>query len=198
MKELLKDVEEAIIEIKSRLKLIDIDLKSNGFPSIEHIKTRIKTKDSIKNKMSKKGLSITPENVQKNIRDLGGVRVTVLFIEDVYRIFKMLEEQEDLEITRIKDYIKNPKKSGYQSLHLNILVPIRKNKTIKKVEVELQIRTVGMDFFASVEHLLAYKKDNVDEDIHKRLFKCSEMVTNLDKELFEIYGILSKEKKSLG
>lgn len=190
MNELLKEVEKAIIELKSRLKSIDVDLKSNGYPSIEHIKTRIKTRDSIEAKMKRKKLEATPENIKNNIRDLGGVRVTVLFIEDVYRIFSLLQMQNDLGITRVKDYIKHPKKSGYQSLHMNILVPIRQNGENKKVEIELQIRTVGMDFFASVEHLLAYKKDNVADDIHERLYKCSEMVTQLDKELFDIYKVL--------
>lgn len=189
---LLTNVEKAIVELEARLEILNIELKSKGFNSIEHIKSRIKSNESIKAKLNKKGLEYTTENVRTYIRDLGGVRATVLFVDDIYRIFNFIKFQKDFEITRVKDYIKTPKQSGYQSLHMNILIPIQTENGIEKVEIELQVRTTGMDFFASVEHLLQYKNDKeLDDSISKRLFKCSKMVSALDKELYDIYRILS-------
>lgn len=187
MEELLKNAEKGIIELNSRLQMLMVDEKANE-TFVEHINMRVKSEKSIREKLERKGLEFNTQNVSQYIRDLGGIRVTVLFISDVYKVFDWLKSQDDLEITRIKDYIKHPKKSGYQSLHANILVPIQTSDGVKKVEVEIQIRTEGMDFFASIEHLLKYKSGEIDEDISKRLLKCAKHVKTLDKEMFSIYN----------
>lgn len=187
---IFNNAEKAVVEFVSRLEMCNIDFEKNGFNSIEHIKSRIKTEESIKKKLQAKNREYNEENILRYIHDLGGVRATVLFVEDAYRILKYIRYQKDFEVIRIKDYIKKPKKSGYQSLHMNILIPIHvKNETIK-VEVELQIRTAGMDFFASVEHLLKYKNKNIDASISKRLIDCSKHITSLDKEMYELYQLL--------
>lgn len=189
MKEVLKNAKKGVLEIESRLQALDIDYKSKGMSSIEHIKGRVKSESSIRDKLTKKGVEITPLNVKKYVHDIAGVRATVLFVDDVYRLYEDIKAQKDLEIIRVKDYIKSPKKSGYQSLHVNIWVPIKNSD--EKVEVELQIRTVGMDFFASVEHLLKYKrKGGVNKDISKKLINCSNMISSLDKEMSEIHEFL--------
>jgi putative GTP pyrophosphokinase len=191
MEELLKNAAKAVIELKSRLYMYGTD------GSIEHIKSRVKSQDSISKKLQKRGKTVNVTNAKKYVRDIGGVRVSVLFVEDVYKVFAYIKSQKDFKITRVKDYIKNPKKSGYQSLHLNILVPVHTSIGKKMVEVELQIRTVGMDFFASVEHLLAYKREeDISSDVKNRLLKCSDMVTQLDKELFSIRDELMQQKST--
>lgn len=184
------DAEKAVVELVSRLEICNIDFEKNGFNKIEHIKSRIKSEESIKKKLQSKNLEYNEENILKNIHDIGGVRATVLFVDDAYRILNYIRFQKDFEIIRIKDYIKNPKKSGYQSLHMNILIPIHTQNETKKIEVELQVRTAGMDFFASVEHLLKYKNDNIDVSISKRLIDCSKQITSLDKEMYELYQLL--------
>lgn len=190
MKEVRKNAKKGVIELESRLQTLDIDYKSRGISSIEHIKGRVKSETSIKEKLIRKGVDVTPLNVKKYVHDVAGVRATMLFVDDVYRLYNDIKSQKDLEIIRTKDYIKSPKKSGYQSLHVNILVPIKNSN--EKVEVELQIRTVGMDFFASVEHLLKYKrKDGVDKDISQKLINCSNIIASLDKEMSEIHSFLN-------
>jgi len=192
MKQLIMNAEKAIIEFEAKLEMINIELRAKGLNSIEHVKSRVKSNDSILAKLERKGLSYTAENVKKYIRDLGGIRVTVLFVDDVYQLLKMIQMQKDIKITRVKDYIKTPKKSGYQSLHVNLLVPVQTEDKIDEVEIELQIRTVGMDFFASVEHLLKYKSEKeIDSITNQRLVNCSKTITSLDKELCSIYLILS-------
>jgi len=192
MKQLIMNAEKAIIEFEAKLEMINIELRAKGLNSIEHVKSRVKSNDSILAKLERKGLSYTAENVKKYIRDLGGIRVTVLFVDDVYQLLKMIQMQKDIKITRVKDYIKTPKKSGYQSLHVNLLVPVQTEDKIDEVEIELQIRTVGMDFFASVEHLLKYKSEKeIDSITNQRLVNCSKTITSLDKELCSIYRILS-------
>lgn len=186
---LYKDAAKATKKLQARLEMFNINLEEHGFNQIEHIKTRIKEPESVKKKLARHGYDYTYHNIKNHIKDIGGVRAITLFVEDIYRIRDYIYMQKDFEILEETDYIKNPKESGYRSLHLNIVVPVYENNAQKKVDVELQIRTVGMDFFASVEHKLRYKAEaEIPADIQTLLQNCSSMVAELDTSLRDIVG----------
>lgn len=196
MKQLYADTAKGVKKLQARLEMYNISMEEHGRNKIEHIKTRIKEPDSIKKKLANNGYDYTYKNVKEHIKDIGGVRAITLFVEDVYLIRDYIKEQKDFEIIEETDYIEKPKESGYRSLHLNILVPIYENNIEKKIEVELQVRTVGMDFFASVEHKLRYKAESeIPENVNELLQKCSAMVAELDTSLYDINEILEPKKK---
>lgn len=190
--EIEKNAEYAILEMKTRLAIYSKEAERQGLDKIEHIKARVKSRESIKEKIKKKGLEYIPENVNTYIRDIAGIRAVVLFEDDIYTLYNYLMSQEDLVVTRVKDYIKNPKKSGYRSLHMNIMVPVAIGNKLEKIEVELQLRTIAMDFFATIEHKLKYKSDvDVSSDISNELKFCSEIIRDLDKRMYNIDKRLS-------
>ena len=185
--EIEKHAEYAIMEMKTRLAIYSKEAESQGLDKIEHIKARVKSTESIKEKVEKKGLEYNPENVKTYIRDIAGIRAVVLFEDDIYSLYEYIMSQEDLVVTRVKDYVKCPKKSGYRSLHMNIIVPVCIGARTEKIEIELQIRTVAMDFFATIEHKLKYKSDtNISNDISQELKLCSEIIKDLDKKMYNI------------
>ncbi|PKM44094.1 MAG: GTP pyrophosphokinase, partial [Firmicutes bacterium HGW-Firmicutes-6] len=148
----------AIKEIKTKLEILDEEFQARyDHNPIHHMEYRLKAPQSIAEKMQKKGLEITAENIRKNLTDIAGVRVICNYLNDINRIANLLIRQDDITLVRKNDYISEPKKNGYRSLHLIVLVPIFLAERTESVPVEIQIRTIAMDFWASLEHQLKYK-----------------------------------------
>ena len=146
----------------------------------------------IVDKMNKKGLEVTMENIQNNLTDIAGVRVICSFPEDIYVLSELLAKQDDIKVVNVKDYIRNPKPNGYRSLHLIVEVPIFLSNEKKIMNVEVQFRTIAMDFWASLDHKLKYKKDNLKhpEIIAQELKKCADMSAAMDYKMQEIRNML--------
>lgn len=172
----------AIKEIKTKLQVLndELSIKRQRNP-IEFIKTRVKQPDSIASKLRRKGYPVTVQSVFENLSDVAGVRVICAFIDDIYKVADMLTAQDDIELIKRKDYIKNPKMNGYRSLHLIIEVPVFFSDHKEQIRVEVQIRTIAMDFWASLEHRLKYKKDIDDaESIMYELRACADVINRTD------------------
>ncbi len=153
---------------------------------IESIKTRLKSWESILRKVRNKNIPLNLESLEKNINDIAGIRVICSFQEDIYQLLESFLRQDDVKLIKKKDYIKNPKPNGYKSLHLIVEVPIFLQNETKLMKAEVQLRTIAMDFWASLEHKLRYKK-NIPEDeaeiIAEELLECSEISSALDKRM---------------
>ncbi len=197
MNELMAYYRCAIMEVETKFKVLDeqFSLEYDRNP-IESIKSRLKSYESIIKKLKDRDLPFSLEAIQENIRDVAGVRVICSFPEDIYMLAECLLSQDDVKLIEKKDYIKNPKKSGYRSLHLIIEVPIFLRNEKKSMKVEVQLRTIAMDFWASLEHKLRYKK-NIDpkenEILEKELLQCSEISAALDKRMEEIRDRIEKK-----
>ena len=154
---------------------------------IEHIKLRLKTSESIVKKLKKYGHESTIENMVEYVNDIAGIRVICSFTSDIYRIAEMLGGQNDIKVLSVKDYIKNPKPSGYKSYHMLVTVPIFLSDRIVDTKVEVQIRTVAMDFWASLEHKIHYKfEGEVPTHIERELVECANMVSELDARMLSL------------
>ena len=164
---------------------------------IHHIESRVKSPESIAAKLLKKGLPLTLESAMQNVNDIAGVRVVCSYIDDVYRVAEMVERQQDLEIVKRQDYIKTPNYNGYRSLHLDLRVPVYLSDRTEQVLAEVQIRTIAMDFWASLEHKLQYKK-NIPESQAKflkdELYDCAQQSAALDKRMQNIRNIIAESK----
>ena len=197
MNELMAYYRCAIMEVETKFKVLDeqFSLEYDRNP-IESIKSRLKSYESIIKKLKDRDLPFSLEAIQENIRDVAGIRVICSFPEDIYMLAECLLSQDDVKLIEKKDYIKNPKKSGYRSLHLIIEVPIFLRNEKKSMKVEVQLRTIAMDFWASLEHKLRYKK-NIDpkenEMLEKDLVECSEISAALDKRMEEIRDRIEKK-----
>jgi len=178
----------AIMEVETKFKVLneEFSLQYDRNP-IESIKSRIKSMDGIFKKAKKKNIPITMEGIEEGIRDIAGVRVICSFPEDIYMLADCLLKQDDVVLVERKDYIKNPKPSGYRSLHLIIEIPIFLQNEKKMMKVEVQFRTIAMDFWASLEHKIAYKfEGNAPENLLMELKDCADMVDMLDKKMFSL------------
>lgn len=191
--DLMMNYECALMEIETKLKVLNTEfaLRHNRNP-FESIKCRLKQPISIVRKMRKKGLDITIENIENNLTDIAGIRVICSFPEDIYTLADLLSSQDDINVVCVKDYIRNPKKNGYRSLHLIVEVPIFLSSEKKYMKVEVQFRTIAMDFWASLDHKLKYKKDNLKhpEIIVQELKKCADTITSVDYKMQEIRNML--------
>lgn len=157
---------------------------------IHTIQTRVKTPLSIARKLQRRGLELTVESARLNLTDIAGVRVICSYIDDIYLISDMLLSQNDIGLIRTSDYIQNPKPNGYRSLHHIINVPVFLSTNVEIVNVELQIRTIAMDFWASLEHELAYKlKDTKTESVSNELKACAEVIADVDKRMQNLFTI---------
>lgn len=197
---MIADYECAALEVETKFKVLNTRLSMRGEANpIESIKTRIKSSDSILRKMKKLGLPMTLEAAQENIFDIAGIRVVCSFIDDIYTIEKYFLDQEDVKLVTRKDYIENPKESGYRSLHLIIQTPIYTENGKKDMYVEVQLRTIAMDFWASLEHKLRYKK-NINEALLKELSKelesCAEESTKLDRRMLVVRRKIQEASES--
>ncbi len=175
----------AIMEIETKFNVLneEFSLRFDRNP-INGIKSRLKNPLSIQEKLNKKGLPVTFSSLEENINDIAGVRVICSFSDDVYMLSEALLKQDDITLIEKKDYIKNPKENGYRSLHLIVSVPIFLAKEKKMMKVEIQLRTIAMDFWATLEHQLRYKKDfNFTEEMAQELLNCATLSAELDKRM---------------
>ncbi|HIX10908.1 MAG TPA: GTP pyrophosphokinase family protein [Candidatus Agathobaculum pullistercoris] len=180
--------EAGIREIKTKLDILSDESRISGKPNpIDSIKSRIKTPRSIIGKLKRRGYPISLQSMMENLNDIGGIRVICPFIEDIYTVADMLMRQDDLTLIEKKDYIQNPKPNGYRSLHLILEVPIFLSEATKPVRIELQLRTIAMDFWASLEHQLRYKSDiEVPPQISDDLKACADVIAATDEEMQRI------------
>lgn len=188
----------AIMEIETKLKVLneEFSLKHDRNP-INSIKTRLKSYPSIKEKLEREGIAATPEQIEKNLNDIAGVRVICSFLDDVYDIADALLKQDDIKLIRKKDYIKNPKPNGYRSLHLIIEVPIFLQHEKHMVKVEIQLRTIAQDFWASLEHQMQYKKNfRFTEEMANELLECATMSAILDERMEKLNKYAKKSEKN--
>jgi len=185
---LMTEFSSAIMEVETKLKVLNAEFSQeyNRNP-FESIKTRLKSPESISEKLERKGFPFTVESIQENLTDVAGVRVICSFPDDIYRLADLLTGQDDIILMRKKDYIKNPKPNGYRSLHLILSVPIFLSNEKKYMNVEVQFRTIAMDFWASLEHKLKYKKNvNDTDEIVGQLKACADSIEMLDYQMQEI------------
>ena len=184
----------AMLEIETKFKVLNIEFngKFDRNP-IESIKTRLKSPKSIVEKMGRIGVPVSAANIEKELSDVAGVRVICSFVDDIYRLADMLALQDDVYILKTKDYIKNPKPSGYRSLHLIVEIPIFLSNEKRFMRVEIQLRTIAMDFWASLEHELKYKTDvEVSADLAQQLKECAETLAATDERMQSIYRTLKE------
>ena len=178
----------ALKEIGTKLEILNDEFQHvHRYNPIEHIKLRLKTSESIVKKLKKYGHESTIENMVEYVNDIAGIRVICSFTSDIYRIAEMLGGQSDIKVLSVKDYIKNPKPSGYKSYHMLVTVPIFLSDRIVDTKVEVQIRTVAMDFWASLEHKIHYKfEGEVPAYIERELVECANMVSELDARMLSL------------
>ena len=175
----------AMMEIETKLNVLNVEysLRYDRNP-ISSVKTRLKSPVSIREKLTRRGIPVTVDNIEAHLNDVAGVRVVCSFPQDVQTLAKALLKQDDVELLEKKDYILNPKPNGYRSLHLIVAVPIYLAHEKKIMRVEIQLRTIAMDFWASLEHQLRYKKDVLfTEDMAKELKFCADLSAELDRRM---------------
>lgn len=183
-RELMSYYRCAMMEVSTKFNVLDeeLSLQYDRNP-IEAIKTRLKSPESIMDKLSRRGLPFSAESIEQNLNDIAGVRVICAYISDIYMLRDALMRQDDIVLLQEKDYIKNPKPNGYRSLHLIVETPIFLHDQKKQMRVEVQFRTMAMDWWASVEHKLRYKKPAAPEEVNSELKECAEISADLDKRL---------------
>lgn len=179
----------ALDELETKIEILKEEFQLlHDYNPIEHTKTRLKSLESIMNKLYRKGGPLSFPNIQESIKDIAGVRITCSFLSDIYRLQDMLEKQMDLTIVEVKDYIKNPKPNGYQSLHLIVKVPVYMSDRQEQVYVEIQIRTIAMDFWASLEHKIFYKyNQSVPGQLLKELKEAADSAAALDRQMERLH-----------
>ena len=193
--EMMMQYNAALREIRTKFEVLDdeFSVRYNRNP-VETIKTRVKKPLSIHEKLRCKGLSMSVESIRSGITDVAGIRVICSFVEDIYALSDMLLQQDDVRLLRRKDYIAKPKENGYRSLHLIVEVPIFLTDRKEYIPVEVQLRTIAMDFWASLEHKLKYKKDIREaEAIAAELAACAEQVASLDLHMQQIHKRIERE-----
>lgn len=187
----------AIREIRTKLEVLDdefsVEHKRNP---ISFIKTRIKKPESIYRKLKKLGYDFTAENIQQQLHDVAGVRVVCAFVDDIYTVAGLLAGQDDITVVEVRDYIKNPKSNGYRSYHMIVDIPVFFSKGKTPMRAEIQIRTIGMDFWATLEHQLRYKKgieemEGYDKISHE-LQRCAKTVVDMDDEMLRIKDMIGQ------
>ncbi|MCI8773962.1 MAG: GTP pyrophosphokinase family protein [Lachnospiraceae bacterium] len=186
----------ALKQISTKLEILNDEFQHvHRYNPIEHIKSRIKTPESIVKKLKKHGYESTIGNMVRYVNDIAGIRVICSFTSDIYQIADMISNQSDINVISVKDYIVNPKPSGYKSYHMLVTVPVYLSDRIEQTKVEIQIRTVAMDFWASLEHKIHYKfEGNAPDRIKEQLVECSRIVSDLDDRMLS----LNKEIQKLG
>lgn len=172
-----------IVETKLDALDSEFNLRHDRNP-IESITTRLKTPDSIVEKMHRRGLPISIESIQRTLTDIAGARVICSFLDDIYTLADMIEKQEDITVHVKKDYIAHPKENGYRSLHLIVSIPIYLSQGRKDIPVEIQFRTIAMEFWATLEHKIKYKKKIADpESVSAELKSCADLINEIDHRM---------------
>ena len=179
----------AIREVKTKLEVLNDELSvKNQRNPIEMIKSRVKKPKSIVEKLQRRGFEISLESMEKNLDDVAGIRIICSFLDDIYEVADMLIRQDHVKVNAVKDYIQNPKPNGYRSYHMIIEIPVFFSDSKKPIRVEVQIRTIAMDFWASLDHQLKYKKSFIDDngEISEELKQCAEVIAGTDVKMLEI------------
>lgn len=187
----------ALKEVTTKLEILNDEfIHIHKYNPIEYIKSRIKTPESIVKKLKRYGLSVNVDNMIQQINDIAGVRIICSFTSDIYKIAEMIGKQNDLTVISVKDYIRNPKPSGYKSFHMLVSVPIFIGEKVVDTKVEIQIRTIGMDFWASLEHKIYYKfEGNAPAHISRELRDCATIVSMMDAKMLQLNEEIIKAKK---
>ena len=186
----------ALKEVGTKLDILNDEfVHIHKYDPIEYIKKRIKTPESIVKKLKRDGYEVTVENMVNYINDIAGIRIVCSFTSDIYRLAEMIGKQNDLTVVSIKDYIKHPKVSGYKSFHMHVTIPIFLSDRVVDTKVEIQIRTIAMDFWASLEHKIYYKfEGNAPDYISRDLRACAEIVSDLDAKMLQLNEAILEEK----
>ncbi len=185
----------AIMEVETKFNVLNEDFSAEYDRNpIETVKTRLKSPESIIEKLQRKGLPFSAESIEQNLSDIAGVRVICAFPEDIYLLSECLLEQDDIRLVRRKDYIAEPKPNGYRSLHLIVEVPIFLHNEKRFMKVEVQLRTIAMDFWASLEHAIYYKKGHNAEELRAELKQCAETSAALDLRMQDIRARLDEDE----
>ena len=187
-KEVMLIYSSALKQISTKLEILNDEFQHvHRYNPIEHIKSRVKTPESIVKKLKKHGYESTIQNMVEYVNDIAGIRVICSFTSDIYQIAEMIRNQSDIKVISVKDYIVNPKKSGYKSYHMLVTIPVYLSDRIVDTKVEIQIRTVAMDFWASLEHKINYKfEGNAPDHIRNELVECARMVSELDERMLSL------------
>jgi len=190
----------ALKEIGTKIEVLNDEFQHiHQYNPIEYVKKRIKKPESIVKKLKRYGYETSIENMVKYINDVDGIRIVCSFTSDIYRIAEMITNQNDIKILSIKDYIKSPKESGYKSYHMIVTIPIFLSDRVVDTKVEIQIRTIAMDFWASLEHKIYYKfEGNAPEYISRDLRECSSIVSMLDAKMLSLNEAILQAKKDQG
>ncbi|MFP7296563.1 GTP pyrophosphokinase family protein [Neobacillus niacini] len=188
----------ALDEMTTKINILKDEFNYiHDYNPIEHVNSRLKTPESIFRKVQRKGLDYNLTSIKENIKDIAGMRITCSFISDIYEISRMIANQKDIRILEYKDYIKNPKPNGYQSLHMIVEIPIFMSDREELTCVEIQIRTIAMDFWASLEHKIYYKYNKaVPQKMLDELKDTAEMATLLDRKMEKLHKEMEKMKRA--
>lgn len=183
----------AVDELKIKLENLDEEFRLvQEYNPIEHIRYRVKKPMSIIEKLQRLGLEPTIQNAKENIFDIAGIRIICAFTADIYRVAEIIQNRPEINVVKVKDYIENPKPNGYKSLHLHIEYPVSLSTGTESVRVEIQIRTIAMDFWASIEHKIYYKyRSKAPKEIQAELKGCADMINNLDDRMYNLKRIIN-------
>lgn len=178
----------ALKEIGTKIDILNDEFQhTHRYNPIEHVKSRLKKPESIVKKLRRYGYESNIENMVEYVNDIAGIRITCSFTSDIYRLAEMISNQSDLTILATKDYIQQPKESGYQSYHMLVTVPIFLSDSVIDIKVEIQIRTVAQDFWATLEHKIYYKfEGNAPDYISRELRECAKIVSKLDERMLKL------------
>lgn len=188
--------DSAIKKVRTKVEILNDEFQQvHQYNPIEYIKTRTKSPESIVKKLKKNGHEVSIPSMIEHCNDIAGVRIVCSFTSDIYKIAEMIGRQTDVTVVSIKDYIKNPKDSGYKSYHMLVTIPIYLSDRTVDTKVEIQIRTIGMDFWASLEHKIYYKfEGNAPEYISRDLRECSEIVSMMDTKMLQLNDAIMQTK----
>ncbi|WKA56703.1 GTP pyrophosphokinase [Planococcus shixiaomingii] len=189
----------ALDEVNTKIDILKQEFQYiHEYNPIERVESRLKSFESILDKVNRKNYEFSLPSIKENIRDIAGIRISCSFISDIYQISEMLQNQRDIEILAVKDYIQHPKANGYQSLHLVLQVPVFMSDRVEQVCIEVQIRTIAMDFWASLEHKIFYKYNRtVPEKLIQELKEAAVAATQLDHKMERIHKEVNKLKESV-
>lgn len=193
--------DSAIREVMTKLEILNDELAFSA-PSnpISSIRSRRKTPESIYEKLIRQNFPLTVESIEENLHDVAGIRVICPFLDDIYKVAKMLVQQDDITLIRTKDYIGHPKPNGYRSLHLIVEVPVFFSSEKRPMQVEVQVRTVAMDFWANLEHRMKYKKDfpkEASDMIYHDLRECADTIANTDMRMLNIRDQINRLEQEM-
>ena len=190
-----KELEKLILKYSAALKTLETEISillqdyelENNYNPVEHIKSRLKTYESASKKLISRGYEVTTKNIEEHVHDMVGIRIVCSFLSDVHKIVELIENSDQITVYDKIDYITNPKDSGYSSYHLLVYVPIYLINGVHLVKAEIQIRTVAMDFWASLDHKITYKfQGKIPEEIKEGMYKCAEDIHALDQKMLEL------------